>query len=110
MKPTHFLYPLCFALLLLAASWIGTGVSGIKQTNQPNIILMMADDMGYSDLGCMGSEISTPNIDKLARNGLLVTDFYNAGRCCPTRASLLTALSSAEPFHCHQRRYFQCRG
>lgn len=59
---------------------------------RPNIILIVADDMGYSDLGVMGSEINTPNLDKLAANGLLMTQFYNAGRCCPSRASLLTGL------------------
>lgn len=53
---------------------------------------MMADDMGYSDLGCFGSEISTPNIDALARRGARFTQFYNCARCCPTRASLLTGL------------------
>jgi arylsulfatase len=52
----------------------------------------MADDMGYSDLGCMGSEIPTPNLDRLASKGLLMSQFYNAGRCCPSRASLLTGL------------------
>ena len=52
----------------------------------------MADDMGFSDLGCYGSEISTPNIDKLAYEGIRFTQFYNAARCCPTRASLLTGL------------------
>ncbi len=58
----------------------------------PNIILIMADDMGYSDLSCMGSEIPTPNLDRLAGGGILMKNFYNAGRCCPTRASLLTGL------------------
>ncbi|WP_373513546.1 sulfatase-like hydrolase/transferase, partial [Persicitalea sp.] len=58
----------------------------------PNIIRIMADDMGYSDLSCMGSEIPTPNLDRLAGKGILMTQFYNAGRCCPTRASLLTGL------------------
>ena len=53
---------------------------------------MMADDMGYSDLGCFGSEISTPNVDALARRGARFTQFYNCARCCPTRASLLTGL------------------
>jgi len=60
--------------------------------NKPNIVLIMADDMGYSDLGCYGSEINTPNIDRLAQNGLRLTNFYNAARCCPTRASILTGL------------------
>ena len=50
----------------------------------------MADDMGWSDIGCYGGEIETPNIDLLAENGLRFTQFYNTGRCCPTRASLLT--------------------
>jgi len=52
----------------------------------------MADDMGYSDLGCYGGEIQTPNLDKLAANGLRFTQFYNTARCCPTRASLMTGL------------------
>lgn len=59
---------------------------------RPNIILMMADDMGYSDLGCYGSEIATPNLDRLAARGIRFTHFTNAARCCPTRASLLTGL------------------
>ena len=63
------------------------------QTNsRPNIVLMMADDMGFSDLGCYGSEIRTPNIDTLAKGGLRFNQFYNTARCCPTRASLLTGL------------------
>ena len=59
---------------------------------QPNIILIMSDDMGFSDIGCYGGEISTPNLDKLADNGIRFTQFYNTARCCPTRASLLTGL------------------
>ena len=59
---------------------------------KPNIVLILADDMGYSDLGCYGGEIKTPNIDDLAAKGLRYTDFHNAARCCPTRASLLTGL------------------
>lgn len=59
---------------------------------RPNIIVILADDLGYSDLGCYGSEIHTPNLDKLAQNGLRFTRFYNASRSCPTRASLLTGL------------------
>ena len=59
---------------------------------KPNIILILADDMGYSDLGCTGSEIQTPNLDRLAENGVLFTNCYNTSRCCPTRASLLTGL------------------
>ena len=59
---------------------------------RPNILLILADDLGYSDIGCYGGEISTPNIDKIAKNGVRFTQFYNAARCCPTRASLLTGL------------------
>ncbi|MDB5347527.1 MAG: atsA 19 [Schlesneria sp.] len=59
---------------------------------QPNIIVILSDDMGYSDLGCYGGEITTPNLDRLASNGLRFTQFYNMARCCPTRASLLTGL------------------
>ncbi|MCK0137028.1 arylsulfatase [Arenibacter sp. S6351L] len=60
--------------------------------NRPNIILIMSDDMGYSDLGCYGGEIETPNLDYLADNGVRFSQFYNAARCCPTRASLMTGL------------------
>lgn len=59
---------------------------------RPNIILIKGDDMGYSDLGCYGGEIRTPNLDALAKNGVRFTQFYNTARCCPTRASLLTGL------------------
>ena len=63
---------------------------------RPNIVLIMADDMGYSDIGCYGSEIATPNIDRLAANGLRFRNFYNNAKCCPTRASLLTGLYNHE--------------
>src|SRR5688572_17491462 len=59
---------------------------------RPNIILIMSDDVGYSDIGCYGGEIETPNLDALARGGVRFTQFYNTARCCPTRASLLTGL------------------
>jgi len=62
------------------------------EARRPNILLIMADDMGFSDIGCYGSEIATPNLDRLAYDGLRCTHFYNTGRCCPTRASLLTGL------------------
>ena len=60
--------------------------------DRPNIVLIMADDMGYSDIGCYGGEIHTPNLDNLAKGGLRFTQFYNTARCCPTRASLMTGL------------------
>ncbi len=59
---------------------------------RPNIVVILVDDMGFSDIGCYGSEIPTPHLDRLAANGLRFTQFYNAARCCPTRASLLTGL------------------
>ncbi len=59
---------------------------------RPNILVILSDDIGFSDIGCFGGEIETPNLDALAKNGLRFTQFYNAARCCPTRASLLTGL------------------
>jgi arylsulfatase A-like enzyme len=59
---------------------------------RPNLVLILADDLGFSDLGCYGGEIRTPNLDALAKDGLRFTHFYNCTRCCPTRASLLTGL------------------
>lgn len=61
---------------------------------RPNIVLILADDMGYSDVGCYGSEIPTPNLDRLAEQGVRFAQFYNSPRCCPSRASLLTGLYS----------------
>ncbi len=60
--------------------------------SKPNILLILTDDLGYSDLGCYGGEINTPNLDQLAKDGLRFTQFYNSARCCPSRASLLTGL------------------
>ncbi len=62
------------------------------KTTRPNIVVIMTDDMGFSDLGCHGSEIETLNLDGLAKQGIRFTQFYNAGRCCPTRASFLSGL------------------
>lgn len=61
-------------------------------SDRPNIIIVMSDDMGYSDIGCYGGEIRTPTLDRLAAGGLRFSQFYNMARCCPTRASLLTGL------------------
>ncbi|SIS95936.1 arylsulfatase [Paracoccus saliphilus] len=60
--------------------------------NQPNIVLILNDDMGYSDIGCYGGEVETPNLDRLAQNGLRYSQFYNTARCSPSRASLMTGL------------------
>src|SRR6476619_2337116 len=58
----------------------------------PNIVVIMSDDMGFSDLGCYGGEIQTPTLDRLAAGGVRLTQFYNTARCCPTQAALLTGL------------------
>lgn len=81
-------------LLLLgsgAAALCG-GAAAAENPKAPNMILIMVDDMGYSDVGCFGGEIPTPNIDRLAEQGVRYTQFYNTGRSCPTRASLMTGL------------------
>ena len=71
--------------------WLGM-VAVAAAAEKPNIIVIMSDDMGFSDLGCYGSEINTPHLDSLASGGVRFTQFYNTARCCPTRASLLTGL------------------
>ena len=78
-------------IALLAFTSLPTETHAAKKA-RPNIIVILADDMGYSDIGCYGGEIRTPNLDKLAANGLRFTQFYNTARCCPTRACLLTGL------------------
>jgi arylsulfatase len=78
----------CLAALALAAPLAAA------EPARPNIVLILADDMGFSDLGCYGSEIATPNLDRLAAGGLRFTQFYNTARCCPTRAALVTGLYS----------------
>lgn len=78
---------------LAALVWVAIYLIGwASALAKPNIIIVMADDMGFSDIGCYGGEVRTSNLDRLADNGLRFTQFYNAGRCCPTRASLLTGL------------------
>lgn len=83
----------CLFLCLVLSFWQCTSSSEPdEKVAPPNIILIMGDDMGYSDLACYGGEINTPNLDQLAAKGLRFTQFYNTARCCPTRASLLTGL------------------
>jgi arylsulfatase len=65
-----------------------------RAADKPNIVVILVDDMGFSDIGSYGGEISTPNLDALAKNGLRFSNFYNTARCCPTRASLMTGLYS----------------
>ena len=76
-----------FSLLLFS---LGLAVINLHGTPPPNVLMILVDDLGYSDLGCYGSEIETPNLDNLAANGLRYTQFYNTGRCWPTRSSLLS--------------------
>ncbi|HVW61308.1 MAG TPA: sulfatase-like hydrolase/transferase, partial [Puia sp.] len=83
MKRTYLLF-----LLLAFVSY------GQAQSARPNIVLILADDMGFSDIGCYGGEIHTPNIDALAANGVRFVRFYNTSRCCPSRAQLLTGLDN----------------
>jgi arylsulfatase len=71
---------------------MSTPVGEAATDSRPNIVLIMSDDMGFSDIGCYGGEIETPSLDGLAASGLRFSQFYNTARCCPTRASLLTGL------------------
>ncbi len=85
------------SIVLLATAWHGPGpgrfaTGQAAEPARPNIVLIVLDDLGFSDLGCYGGEIQTPNIDRLAAEGVRFTRFTNAARCCPTRASLLTGL------------------
>src|SRR5436189_3091575 len=73
------MHALLSALLLLAAD-----------APRPNVVIILADDMGFSDLGCYGSEIATPNLDALAKNGLRFTQCYNTARCWPSRGCIMT--------------------
>lgn len=77
---------------ILFLSLFLAGITCPGQDDRPNIVLILADDLGFSDLGCYGGEIRTPRLDALAADGLRMTQMYNAARCCSTRASLLTGL------------------
>ena len=92
-------------LLALTAAWLPSAVARPADLDppvdpdpradaRPNIVLVMADDMGFTDIGCYGGEIRTPALDRLAAGGVRLSQFYNTSRCCPTRASLLTGLYS----------------
>lgn len=88
-------YSTCRRAITLGVTLLATLITpwlNAQTAPKPNIIVIMSDDMGYSDVGCYGSEIETPSLDRLAANGLRYTRFYNTSRCCPTRASLLTGL------------------
>jgi len=86
-----------FTLFIVIIFATGIAIQSYAQSkttknNKPNIIVILTDDMGFSDIGCYGSEINTPNIDKLAKDGVRFSHFYNTARCSPSRASLLTGL------------------
>src|SRR6478736_4562304 len=80
---TSFLVSLALAASMFAA-------------DKPNIVFILADDLGYSDLGCYGGEIATPNLDSLAKNGLRFTQCYNTARCWPSRGALMTGFYAQE--------------
>lgn len=90
MKKTLLVLIAILGLTITTQAQKKSKVQEVKPDSRPNVILIMVDDMGYSDLGIYGSEIATPNLDKLATQGLRLREFYNNSICAPTRASLLT--------------------
>lgn len=87
MRRVSLLFVLSFLVCVTSAA-----VADDAAPKRPNVVVILVDDMGFSDIGCYGSEISTPNIDALAKQGVRFTQFYNCARCSPTRASLNTGL------------------
>jgi arylsulfatase len=79
-----------WVVMAIASQFPLSPVKSAEPGKRPNVIFILADDMGYSDLGCYGGDIATPNLDKLAAGGLKFTQFYNTARCWPTRAALMT--------------------
>ena len=90
MKRRDFARTMLAAGGAVALSTVGKPLFAAPDRSRPNFLLIMVDDMGYSDIGCYGGEVKTPNIDALAKNGMRFTNFYNNAKCSPTRASLLT--------------------
>lgn len=84
MSPLHLLWP------SIGFAWASVVAEQTSTTTKPNIVVIVADDMGYSGLGCYGGEIQIPNLDYLASSGLNFTQFYNSAKCEPTRASLMS--------------------
>lgn len=79
------------AAVVLAVARVTLGAAAApKPPGRPNVVIILADDLGFSDLGCYGGEIMTPNLDALARDGLRFTQFYNTARCWPSRAAVMT--------------------
>ena len=87
MKILHFS---CFSALLAILSISGCKPADLNKSSQPNIIIILTDDMGYSDPSCYGGELQTPAIDRLAEQGIRFTHFHNCGMCVMTRASMMT--------------------
>ncbi len=83
-------------LVLLVFAWLANATCDAAGSTKPNVVFILADDMGYSDLGCYGGDISTPNLDSLAHEGLRFTQFYNTARCWPSRGALLTGYYAQE--------------
>ena len=81
-----------FVILLVLSNFLFSCNKNKTDDTRPNIIIILADDMGFSDIGCYGSEINTPNLDKLANEGVRFSRMYNNAKCCPSRAALLTGL------------------
>ena len=88
----EFLRKLGGAAALAAGRALAGDAPAAAAPKRPNIVILFVDDMGYSDVGCFGGEIDTPNLDRLAAKGVRFTQFYNTSRCCPSRACLLTGL------------------
>lgn len=80
----------CLAVAVMCSHFGLDAASTAEAADRPNVVFILADDMGYSDLGCFGSDIETPNLDRLASKGLRFTQFYNTARCWPSRAALMT--------------------
>ena len=75
---------------------VGAAILAAAEPRRPNVLVILADDLGYSDPGCYGGEIPTPNLDRLAKSGARFEKTYTSARCCPTRASLITGLHPHE--------------
>src|SRR5438067_2476582 len=86
----------CLAALVAALAPAVPRTQGAGPQRKPNFLVILADDMGFSDAGCHGGEVRTPHLDALARGGLRFTHFYNTARCWPTRAALLTGYSAQQ--------------
>ena len=80
-----------FVPFIVLLAFLGSPIRA-AEARRPNIIVILSDDVGFSDIGCYGGETATPNLDALAKGGVRFKQFYNTARCCPTRASLLTGL------------------